>query len=52
MFNQYLDTYSLKLAFSSQCVDSFNELIAFSQSFTVSARAVDRSRANIFKRFS
>ena len=47
MFNQYFDTYSLKLAFSRQWVDSFNELTAFSQSFTVSARAIDRNRANI-----
>ena len=52
MFNQYFDIYSLKLAFLSQYLDSFDELITFSQSFTVFARAIDRNRANIFKQFS
>ena len=51
MFNQYFDIYCLKLAFSSQYVDFFNKLIAFLQSFTASAQAIDRNRANIIKRF-
>ena len=52
MFNQYFDIYSLKLAFSSQQGDFFNKLIAFWQSFTVSAQAIYCNRANIFKQFS
>ena len=51
-FNHYFDMYYVKLTFSSQYVDSFNKLLAFLQSFTVSLRVIDRNRVNIFKQFS